>query len=668
MMGQDGDLQPQLKQIRLENAQLRDARTEIDAEIDAARDELSAWRRSELMPGRLRGALYGMLLGDALAAPTHFYPDRESIEHDIGVLDGFARGFRQPCAHHPCPVLESSRYDGAIDILHSARRFYNKPQRLDGKYSHPHRGLAAGENTLHGQLIQLLLQAMLQAEDFIPHFLSTLLDFLVAEGPDGEPAKHNDIYTYPWLRSYFERLSAVGASALVGPRRSAAAAIARQKRRQCGQVVAQSEILTDGSACTGVPGSLLPLLIPIVLNGIARSGGDGCKQSGPSEGRTKHGFAQTVHACVELAVALTDSEVVVAVRDTVSMWCETLWDVLWPLVKATHPPATVFARPAPAGRQCSTKSQHAPDPDPCEELLLQLRGAGKSLINEDGRVNATSSMWVSNVEASCILGGDSITRSTVLAGVLGAAVGFDGLPTCLVSSLRDAEKQNALIHAFVSAVTEGDGLQFQAAAGVIHQNLPVPAAAASIFVFKPHAEAEDDVVEHEGNHNAGGAMPLSDDTRYSTSPLFGSGDNAPAKANGDVLIVDDHDSLVVETAEINMHRGVAARGPVGLGTWTDTRHLLPDSQPSARTGSVDTAAAYGEEANELLSCSSVGTSSIDWYQSAVGSPGSIADSFTSSSSRPARSSSRASMSDSVSWSSDSFGSAIEFGPVDATPS
>jgi hypothetical protein len=26
------------------------------------------------------------------------------------------------------------------------------------------------------------------------------------------------------------------------------------------------------------------------------------------------------------------------------------------------------------------------------------------------------------------------------------------------------------------------------------------------------------------------------------------------------------------------------------------------------------------------------------------------------------------MSDSVSWSSDSFGSAIEFGPVDATPS
>ena len=180
------------------------------------------------------------------------------------------------------------------------------------------------------------------------------------------------------------------------------------------------------------------------------------------------------------------------------------------------------------------------------------------------------------------------------------------------------KKKNALIHAFVSAVTEGDGLQFQAAAGVIHQNQPVPAAAASIFVFKPHAEAEGDVVEHEGNHNAGGAMPLSDDTRYSPSPLFGSGDNAPAKANGDVLIVDDHDSLVVETAEINTHRGVAARGPVGLGTWTDTRHLLPDSQPSARTGSVDTAAAYGEEADELLSCSSVGTSSIDWYQSAVG--------------------------------------------------
>jgi hypothetical protein len=132
------------------------------------------------------------------------------------------------------------------------------------------------------------------------------------------------------------------------------------------------------------------------------------------------------------------------------------------------------------------------------------------------------------------------------------------------------------------------------------------------------------------------------------------------------------DSLVIEPAEINMHRGVATRGPVGLGTWTDTR-LLTDAQPSGSSATVciDSDDADGAQAAELFSCSSTATSPVDWC-SAIGSPRSIADSVDSSSSQPGRSSSRASTmshGDSVAWSSDSFGSAIEFGQAgDGAPS
>jgi hypothetical protein len=735
------------------------------------------------MLSRLHGALCGMLLGDALAAPTHFYPNRESIESDLGVANG--GGFRRPCAHHPCAVLESSRYAGDIDILHSARRFYDKPRRQDGKYSHPHRGLAAGENTLHGQLIQLLLQAMLQAEDFVPHFLSSMRDFLVAEDRDGEPAMHNDVYTYPWLRSYFERLSAAEASARVGPRRSAAAAIERQKRRQCGR----------SSALPDVPGSLLPLLIPIILRGVARSGKNtGCAESGLSGGRASHEFGQTVHSCVELVLGLicspsgeshdlftgipadTGRGTIASVRDTVSMWSETLWDVLCPLVNTTHAPATVFARmvPVPAEGQ-SRRSLHA-DPDPCEELLLQLRAAAEYLTDEVGGMQSTSSVWTSNLQVSCMLGGDSITRCTVLGGVLGAAVGFDGLPVALVDSLRNSETHLGVIYSFVSAVTEGDRVQSQARTGPrglppeqthVHETMTVdpnrasadisaPADRGTLFTTLTSSSSDSDSASNEGvvsssqlttvglggeatstaRDNDGvagvaGAGTFVCDRVQSTSLSVGSvvsatavapdgsdsvssegvtpcslltpenlsgegmaaaeacvvqsqretkhdvasehagehGCNAAgvndANANVDARSAGNHNGL----AEINTHRGVATRGPVGLGTWTDTR-LLADPEPSP-TGCVDIDDADGAQATELLSCSSIATSPVDWC-SAIGSPRSIAGSVNSSSSQLGRSSSRASTmshGESVAWSSDSFGSAIEFGPAgDGAPS
>eukprot|EP01043_Picozoa_sp_COSAG02_P054780 COSAG02_NODE_6257_length_3698_cov_1.391220_5_plen_317_part_00 len=170
-------------------------------------------------------------------------------------------------------------------------------------------------------------------------------------------------------------------------------------------------------------------------------------------------------------------------------------------------------------------------------------------------------------------------------------------------------------------------------------------AAAEARGVQPQREAKHDVaVEHAVEHRCNAA---------------GVND---ANANVDARSAGNHNDLMIELAEINTHRGVATRGPVGLGTWTDTR-LLADPEPSP-TGCVASDDVDGVKATESLSCSSIATSPVDWC-SALGSPHSIAGSVNSSS-QLGRSSSRASTmshGESVAWSSDSFGSAIEFGPA-----
>lgn len=462
-----------LQQLRAENRSLRDQRRQLllqqhaqqqaaalaDAEVDAARLELADWRRSELLPDRLRGALVGMLLGDALAVPTHFYPDQVSIERHLGA--GPIRGFRPPPPTlSPGTLVESAQYSGTIDILGDARRFYAKPQqRSDGKGSHPHRGLAVGENSLNAELgVKSLLGSLVKnSQTFIvPSFLESMRHHVA--GPE---ASHRDVYTYPWLRAYFERLSAAEAAAKVGPRRAAAATAARQKRGQPLCHLSNDE----GS---GPPGSVLVFIVPVLLGGISFGGHTGCGEGSSPAERAQRAYAKTVHCCVELVSSLllgndvdvpnedglyasSSSIAAQGIADGVAMWCGTLWDVLCPLLFATDPAATVFARaaPAPDAVSHSVPAGQAP-PDPCDELLLQLRRIAET---ETGSEALTPDVWISSVKASCMLGGDSTTRAALTGGILGAAVGFSKLPSDLVDSLRDRHEAYALIDSFVWAVT-----------------------------------------------------------------------------------------------------------------------------------------------------------------------------------------------------------------------
>merc|ERR1711907_413326 len=105
---------------------------------------------------RIKGALFGMLIGDALAMPTHwFYGGQRQVQSTYG---GALTGYVAPVMHLPGSIMSKSNtggagrggYQGDIIgevIFHGKKQFW-KP----GADYHYHQGMAAGDNTLEALL------------------------------------------------------------------------------------------------------------------------------------------------------------------------------------------------------------------------------------------------------------------------------------------------------------------------------------------------------------------------------------------------------------------------------------------------------------------------------------------------------------------------------------
>ena len=50
---------------------------------------------------RLRGALWGMFVGDGLAMPAHWYYDIVTLQRDYGTI----RDYQAPKAYHPSSIM-----------------------------------------------------------------------------------------------------------------------------------------------------------------------------------------------------------------------------------------------------------------------------------------------------------------------------------------------------------------------------------------------------------------------------------------------------------------------------------------------------------------------------------------------------------------------------------
>ena len=141
--------------------------------------------------GKLRGVLWGLYIGDALAMPVHWYYNRSALFEDYG----YVTDYMAPRNPHPDSVLFRSRYTASNpkgEILHEQARYWGQ------KGIHYHQFLKAGENTLNITLCDLLIESLNQnrgydADDYLRRYIA----FMTTAG------NHRDTYVEECHRNFF---------------------------------------------------------------------------------------------------------------------------------------------------------------------------------------------------------------------------------------------------------------------------------------------------------------------------------------------------------------------------------------------------------------------------------------------------------------------------------
>ncbi len=141
------------------------------------------------------GAVWGALIGDALAMPVHWYYDRVALRRDYG----FVREYRAPRNPHPDSILWRSNYTALNErgeILREQGQYWGQ------RGIHYHQFLSAGENTLNLQLARVLIESLnerggYEAEDYLQRYI----DFMLV------PGRHHDTYVEECHRKFFTAYS-----------------------------------------------------------------------------------------------------------------------------------------------------------------------------------------------------------------------------------------------------------------------------------------------------------------------------------------------------------------------------------------------------------------------------------------------------------------------------
>ncbi|MDA3896444.1 MAG: ADP-ribosylglycohydrolase family protein [Desulfobacteraceae bacterium] len=78
---------------------------------------------NQLNEDRIKGALYGMFIADALAMPVHWYYDREALIRDYG----WVTGYLAPKNPHPDSILWRSSYSPRNQMSLTRNKSPNTP-------------------------------------------------------------------------------------------------------------------------------------------------------------------------------------------------------------------------------------------------------------------------------------------------------------------------------------------------------------------------------------------------------------------------------------------------------------------------------------------------------------------------------------------------------------
>ena len=148
---------------------------------------------------RVRGALWGMMVGDALAMPVHWYYRLSDLQRDFGVI----RDYQPPKDVHPSSIMSLSSTSRAGRGTQSGNVvgeviLKGKKHHWGPAHRHYHQGMQAGENTLNALCARLLVRCMVRHKAYDrAHFLADYVDFMTTEG------SHNDTYAESFHRDFF---------------------------------------------------------------------------------------------------------------------------------------------------------------------------------------------------------------------------------------------------------------------------------------------------------------------------------------------------------------------------------------------------------------------------------------------------------------------------------
>mmetsp|Transcript_11958 Transcript_11958/g.17980 ORF Transcript_11958/g.17980 Transcript_11958/m.17980 type:complete len:381 (-) Transcript_11958:134-1276(-) len=355
------------------------------------------------LENRLRGALWGLFAGDALAAPTHWYYGGQSqIVNDYGSL---LSDYTKPKEILYGSIMNKSNTNGGgrgsfskgpdgISIIgdvinHGKRQFWDPKKSV-----HYHATLLKGENTLEVQLVRVLMKSIVATGGvFDPdHFRQSYVTFMRS------PGSHNDTYASTCHRMFFANL-----------------VFKNLPPEQCPD--------NDGHNVDTIDGLVLPTIAALA----ASANGD-------------RDLAKTF--AVQAAAVTRNSKVL---ESTSEVWSNIIFDVLHgeDVNVSLDSAARLLGFRSPLGNVRD------------EISACYLGGSLPPTLNMIKKYTSENNDVWTGILANANTGGENVHRGSILGAVLGAHAGIEKMPPKLFN-LHHREELEGEINAFVNAVLQSD--------------------------------------------------------------------------------------------------------------------------------------------------------------------------------------------------------------------
>lgn len=149
---------------------------------------------------RIKGALYGIFIGDALSMPVHWYYDPNRLMQEFGYIENY----EAPKKFHPSSIMSVSSTGGHGRGDQSGRIvgdviLHGKHDRWGKQGVHYHEGMQAGENTLNALCARVVMRGITEGKGYsTSKFLEDYVKFMTT------PGTHNDTYAESFHRDFFK--------------------------------------------------------------------------------------------------------------------------------------------------------------------------------------------------------------------------------------------------------------------------------------------------------------------------------------------------------------------------------------------------------------------------------------------------------------------------------